>query len=230
MARNVRVLAVCGSCDPGSKTMKALRLAAGAVSEAGADVEVLDLRDYPLPILFSPHAPSGSDAAVDAVKAKFREADALLIGSPEYHGSYSGALKNLLDLMGFEEFEGKMVALVGVAGGAGRYERAQPLAHGMPPAALVGTAGPGLGGPFERRLRRGGTAHRRGHRQAPAGPGRAVGQVRAAAPRRECQRVRPVLGAVAAKPRRLASRSRSSLFSFSYSSSRDRSSVRHGQR
>ena len=118
MARNVRVLAVCGSCDPGSKTMKALRLAAGAVSEAGADVEVLDLRDYPLPILFSPHAPSGSDAAVDAVKAKFREADALLIGSPEYHGSYSGALKNLLDLMGFEEFEGKMVALVGVAGGA----------------------------------------------------------------------------------------------------------------
>lgn len=118
MARNVRVLAVCGSCDPGSKTMKALRLAAGAVSAAGADVEVLDLRDYPLPILFSPHAPPGSDAAVDAVKAKFREADALLIGSPEYHGSYSGALKNLLDLMGFEEFEGKMVALVGVAGGA----------------------------------------------------------------------------------------------------------------
>ncbi|MFB3065764.1 MAG: NADPH-dependent FMN reductase [Planctomycetota bacterium] len=118
MARNVRVLAVCGSCDPGSKTMKALRLAAGAVSEAGGDVEVLDLRDYPLPILFSPHAPAGSDAAVDAVKAKFREADALLIGSPEYHGSYSGALKNLLDLMGFEEFEGKMVALVGVAGGA----------------------------------------------------------------------------------------------------------------
>jgi FMN reductase len=98
--------------------MKALRLAAGAVSAAGADVEVLDLRDYPLPILFSPHAPPGSDAAVDAVKAKFREADALLIGSPEYHGSYSGALKNLLDLMGFEEFEGKMVALVGVAGGA----------------------------------------------------------------------------------------------------------------
>lgn len=118
MAQNVRVLAVCGSCDPGSKTMKALRLAAGAVSEAGGDVEVLDLRDYPLPILFSPHAPAGSDAAVDAVKAKFREADALLIGSPEYHGSYSGALKNLLDLMGFEEFEGKMVALVGVAGGA----------------------------------------------------------------------------------------------------------------
>ena len=118
MIQKVRVLAVCGSCDPGSKTMKALRLAAGAASEAGADVEVLDLRDYPVPILFSPHVPAGSEAAVDAVKAKFREADALMIGSPEYHGSYSGALKNLLDLMGFEEFQGKMVALVGVAGGA----------------------------------------------------------------------------------------------------------------
>jgi NAD(P)H-dependent FMN reductase len=40
-----------------------------------------------------------------------------LLPKGEYHGGYSGALKNALDLMGFEEFEGKMLGLVGVSGG-----------------------------------------------------------------------------------------------------------------
>jgi NAD(P)H-dependent FMN reductase len=42
----------------------------------------------------------------------------IILGTPEYHGGYSGVLKNALDLMGFEEFEGKMLGLVGVSGGA----------------------------------------------------------------------------------------------------------------
>ena len=42
----------------------------------------------------------------------------MILGTPEYHGSYSGVLKNALDLMGFEEFEGKMIGLVGVSAGA----------------------------------------------------------------------------------------------------------------
>jgi NAD(P)H-dependent FMN reductase len=40
------------------------------------------------------------------------------VGTPEYHGSYSGVLKNAIDLMGFDQFGGKMIGLVGVAGGA----------------------------------------------------------------------------------------------------------------
>ncbi|MCZ6788083.1 MAG: NAD(P)H-dependent oxidoreductase, partial [Planctomycetota bacterium] len=55
---------------------------------------------------------------VEKLKTAFRDADALLIATPEYHGSFSGALKNAFDLMGFDEFQGKMVALIGVAGGA----------------------------------------------------------------------------------------------------------------
>ena len=41
----------------------------------------------------------------------------MILGTPEYHGGLSGVLKNALDLMGFEEFEGKMLGLVGVSGG-----------------------------------------------------------------------------------------------------------------
>jgi FMN reductase len=41
----------------------------------------------------------------------------IILVTPEYHGGYSGVLKNALDLMGFDEFEGKMLGLVGVSGG-----------------------------------------------------------------------------------------------------------------
>ena len=45
-------------------------------------------------------------------------APGLILGTPEYHGGVSGVLKNALDLMGFEELEGKMIGLIGVSGGA----------------------------------------------------------------------------------------------------------------
>ena len=45
------------------------------------------------------------------------EADAILIGTPEFHGSISGVLKTALDLLSKTEFRNKIVGIIGVAGG-----------------------------------------------------------------------------------------------------------------
>ena len=55
---------------------------------------------------------------VARLRSTVKRCHGLILGTPEYHGSFSGVLKNAIDLMGFEEFEGKMIGLVGVAGGA----------------------------------------------------------------------------------------------------------------
>jgi FMN reductase len=110
----IRVAGLCGSIRPGSYTRMALAIALRGAAQAGAVTELIDLRDYKLPF-----AGSGADAGPDAerLSAAVKAADGLILGTPEYHGSVSGVLKNALDLMGFEEFEGKMVGLVGVSGG-----------------------------------------------------------------------------------------------------------------
>ena len=60
---------------------------------------------------------SGYPKDVFRLREEVKHAEGIILGTPEYHGGYSGVLKNALDLMGFEEFEGKMLGLVGVSGG-----------------------------------------------------------------------------------------------------------------
>jgi FMN reductase len=111
-----RVVGICGSLSSGSGTRRLLALALEAAQNAGASVELLDLRNFNLPF-----AESGFDAEQYPDVARFnrivRECDGLIWATPEYHGSFSGVLKNALDLGSFPEYQGKVVALLGVAGG-----------------------------------------------------------------------------------------------------------------
>jgi NAD(P)H-dependent FMN reductase len=111
----LKVVALVGSLRSGSYTRFAVQSAARGAETAGAAVEMIDLAEYRLPFADGESAPGES---VQRLSAKLREADAVIVGTPEYHGSYTGVLKNALDLVGFAEFEGKVVGLVGVAGGA----------------------------------------------------------------------------------------------------------------
>jgi NAD(P)H-dependent FMN reductase len=112
---DVHVVALGGSLRDGSHTRRALQHALRGVEEAGGTGEFVDLRDYDLPMLDADHDEQGDSAALTAT---VREADAVILGTPMYHGSYSGVLKNALDYCGFEEFEGKTVGLLAVSGGS----------------------------------------------------------------------------------------------------------------
>ncbi|WP_394740813.1 NADPH-dependent FMN reductase [Natronococcus roseus] len=108
------VLAVSGSLRDESYTRTALEYVLDSAREAGAETRLLDLREYDLPV-YDPDVDDQGDG--EAVKRLVREADAVALGSPVYHGSYSGALKNLHDYCGFEEFEDTTVGLLATAGG-----------------------------------------------------------------------------------------------------------------
>ena len=114
MEKPPTVIGVSGSRREESVTRIAVREALAGVDSRGGSATFLDLRNFDLP----PYNPSDS-APEDAAgfTDQIRRADAIILGTPMYHGSYSGVLKNAIDYCGFEEFENKTIGLVGVAGG-----------------------------------------------------------------------------------------------------------------
>jgi NAD(P)H-dependent FMN reductase len=117
----IRVVGISGSLREASLTTLALRIALEGAAETGAETKLLDLRDFQLEFARGDEAILTPGLA--ELKREVKKAQGILLGTPEYHGSFSGVLKNALDLMGFDEFEGKMIGLIGVsAGRAGAYD------------------------------------------------------------------------------------------------------------
>ena len=84
---DVHVVAVAGSLRDESHTRTSLRHALRAAEERDATTELLDLREFDL----SPLDPDAGDAGDgERFAARVRAADSVLIGTPVYHGSYSG--------------------------------------------------------------------------------------------------------------------------------------------
>jgi NAD(P)H-dependent FMN reductase len=115
VAQEIIIAGIVGSLREDSKTRIAVRAALEGAAESGAVTRLIDLRDYDLP--YCNEDEEVSDAALRLQRA-VGPAHGLILGTPEYHGGYSGILKNAIDLMGFDEFEGKIVGLVGVSGGS----------------------------------------------------------------------------------------------------------------
>ena len=113
----MRIVGICGSLREGSYTRLALAVALRGAADAGAETRLIDLRKYKLVFC------DGGDSDevpedVSRLSEEVKGAQGVILATPEYHGGYSGVLKNALDLMGFDEFEGKMIGLVGVSGGS----------------------------------------------------------------------------------------------------------------
>jgi FMN reductase len=116
MNETIRVSGVCGSLRPEGYTKMALAVALQGAAEYEVDTRLIELRDYEL-VFCGQVDEADYPRDVFRLRRELKESNAIILATPEYHGSLSGALKNMLDLMGADEFEGKIVALVGVAGG-----------------------------------------------------------------------------------------------------------------
>jgi FMN reductase len=112
----VKIVGISGSLRPDSYSAQALEIAATRVRALGAEVETLDLRNMNLPFC------NGGDEYPDYPDVKklqttVKDADGLILVTPEYHGSVSGVLKNALDLMSFDELSDKVTGAISILGG-----------------------------------------------------------------------------------------------------------------
>jgi chromate reductase len=111
----LRVLGLSGSLSAGSFNTAALR-AARDLAPAGMHIDIFSLADIPL--YNEDVKAQGFPPPVQALRDAIRDADALLLASPEYNFSYSGVLKNAIDWASRppeQPFDGKPIAIMGAA-------------------------------------------------------------------------------------------------------------------
>lgn len=93
-----KILAFSGSTRRNSYNQAVVECAAQAAKDAGAEVTVINLADYAMPIFNEDEeAEYGIPERAQAFKQLMIEHDAILIASPEYNSSYPAVLKNAID-------------------------------------------------------------------------------------------------------------------------------------
>lgn len=99
----------------------------------GADVQMLDIHDYEMPIYrHDREVEGGIPQLAHDFLAKIADADALIIGMPEHNGLYTAAFKNLFDWcsrIGREVFQNKPILLTSTSDGPGGAGRVLALAE-----------------------------------------------------------------------------------------------------
>ena len=113
---SIRITGICGSLSADGATRKALTIALKGAIEYNAATALLELRDFNL-VFYGSVQKDEYPPDVLELRQTLRNSHGIILATPEYHGSLSGTLKNMLDLMSIEEFETKIVGLIGVAGG-----------------------------------------------------------------------------------------------------------------
>lgn len=110
------IVAVSGSVTRPSRTTALVSAIAGAIAtETAATPRLIELVDA-APVLFGALTPNRLAGAAREIVAAVEEADLLVVGTPVYRGSYTGALKHLFDLARREAFAGKPVVLAATGG------------------------------------------------------------------------------------------------------------------
>lgn len=127
MAFVPKILALAGSTRSQSFNKKLVRIAGDGARAAGAEVTVIDLRDFPMPVYDGDlEEAEGLPENARKLKAMFLAHHGLLIASPEYNSSFSAVLKNAIDWVSRPQpnesplacFAGKAAAIMAASPGA----------------------------------------------------------------------------------------------------------------
>lgn len=127
-----QVLVFAGSTRNNSVNRKLAKVAARQLEAAGVSTTLVELRDYPMPLYDGDlETEGGFPEEVTAFQELMRAHDALLIASPEFNGSFSALLKNLIDWVSRPVagegptalFRGKTAAILSASPGRGGGKR-----------------------------------------------------------------------------------------------------------
>jgi len=113
----MRIAIILGSIRTGRQSHKVAHYLQKELEKRTITVDLIDLLHYFLPMMEErtsrlPNPP----AVVTEVAAKLKAADGIILITPEYHGSYSGVLKNALDYY-LPELSRKAIGVVTTSGG-----------------------------------------------------------------------------------------------------------------
>jgi NAD(P)H-dependent FMN reductase len=127
MAATPRILAFAGSTRTESFNKRLIRIAVAGAQAAGAQVTLIDLRDYPLPLFDGDlEAREGLPPNGRKLKDLFLANHGLLMSCPEYNSSITGVWKNTIDWVSrpvpgeapLNCFDGKVAAIMSASPGA----------------------------------------------------------------------------------------------------------------
>ncbi len=112
----IRIAVVCGSVRPGNYTRMAVEVVAKSLSaHPDVRVDIVDPSELDLPL---PGREATSNS-VSELQEVIGGATAVILATPEYHGSFSSVMKLVIENLGFPSvLAGKPVALLGVTGGS----------------------------------------------------------------------------------------------------------------
>lgn len=115
----MKALLLCGSVAKKSHTLGLLEYIQKLLQANSCETVLWDLKTTPLPFVLPEYHKDPTqhpDAVVRDFVAQVDSSHVIILGSPLYHGSYTGVLKNALDNLHGDAFRGKWVGLVGNAG------------------------------------------------------------------------------------------------------------------
>lgn len=115
---NINILIISGSVRSGRQSHKvSVELEKRFIAAGFANTSILDIAEYNFPVAEERFGKTKQNIeGIDQTQQQLQKADAMVFVSPEYHGSFSGALKNFLDYF-WKEFERKPIGVASVSTG-----------------------------------------------------------------------------------------------------------------